>query len=50
MLIPAMLDVPSSNIIINKNIDVQVVATAFQSETSAIGLLNRWYKRHSEYF
>ncbi|MGI8583773.1 MAG: T9SS type A sorting domain-containing protein [Chitinophagaceae bacterium] len=45
-------DVPSSNISINKNIDVQVVASAFQSETSTVGLLNRWYKRHqniSEY-
>ena len=45
-------DVPSSNISINKNIDVQVVASAFQSETSPVGLLNRWYQRHqniSEY-
>ncbi|MEO5783361.1 MAG: T9SS type A sorting domain-containing protein, partial [Ginsengibacter sp.] len=45
-------DVPSTNISINKNIDVQVVASAFQSETSPIGLLNRWYSRHqniSEY-
>lgn len=45
-------DVPSSNIAINKNIDVQVVASAFQSETSPVGLLNRWYQRHeniSEY-
>jgi len=45
-------DVPSSNISINKNIDVQVIASAFQSETSAAGLLNRWYNRHqniSEY-
>lgn len=45
-------NVPSSNIFINKNIDVQVVASAFQSETSAAGLLNRWYNRHpniSEY-
>ena len=40
-------DVPSSDISIDKNIDVQVVATAFQSETSPIGLLNRWYKRHT---
>jgi hypothetical protein len=40
-------DVPSANIAINKNIDVQVVATAFQSESSPIGLLNRWYKRHA---
>ena len=40
-------DVPSVGISINKNIDVQVVATAFQSETSPVALLNRWYKRHS---
>jgi len=48
----AHADVPSTNISINKNIDIQVVASAFQSETSAAGLLNRWYKRHqniSEY-
>ena len=45
-------DVPSANISIDKNIDVQVVATAFQTETSPVGLLNRWYNRHkniSEY-
>jgi hypothetical protein len=45
-------DIPSSNILINKNIDVQVVAAAFQSESSAAGLLGRWYKKHpnvSEY-
>jgi hypothetical protein len=40
-------DVPSPGISIDKNIDVQVVANAFQSETSPIGLLNRWYKRYS---
>ncbi|MDQ6757568.1 MAG: T9SS type A sorting domain-containing protein [Bacteroidota bacterium] len=40
-------DVPSSEISINKKIDVQVVASAFQSETSPAGLLNRWYKKHS---
>lgn len=43
---------PSSSISINKNIDVQVVATSFQLETSAKGLLNRWYSREdniSEY-
>lgn len=38
-------DVPSSNIVINKSIDVQVVPTAFQSETSSLGLMNRWLKR-----
>ena len=40
-------DVPSENILLNKNIDVQVVPTAFQIETSAKALMNRWYKRHS---
>ncbi|MBL0356775.1 MAG: T9SS type A sorting domain-containing protein [Chitinophagaceae bacterium] len=38
-------DLPSSNITINANIDVQVVPTAFQNETSSKGLLNRWYGR-----
>jgi hypothetical protein len=45
-------DVPSASISINKNIDVQVVATAFNSESTPVGLLNRWYERHpyvSEY-
>ena len=36
-------DIPSANIGINSAIDVQVVATAFQNESSAKGLLNRWY-------
>ncbi len=36
-------DVPSANIGISNTIDVQVVPTAFQNETSAKGLLNRWY-------
>ncbi len=36
-------DVPSSNIAINASIDVQVVPGAFQNESSAKGLLNRWY-------
>jgi hypothetical protein len=40
-------DIPSANITINPNIDVQVVPTAFQSLTSPIGLLNRWYNRHN---
>lgn len=40
-------DVPSANIAINKNIDVQIVPTAFQNETSAKGLLNRWYGKTS---
>ena len=45
-------DIPSSSVIIDKNIDVQVIPTAFQFETSAKGLLNRWYSIHpniSEY-
>ena len=40
-------DVPSSNIIIDKNIDIQVAPTAFQFETSGISLMNRWLKRSS---
>lgn len=36
-------DVPSTGLSINNNIDVQVVATAFQNESSTKGLLNRWY-------
>lgn len=36
-------DIPS--IKINPNIDVQVVAQGFQSETSVNGLLNRWYNK-----
>ncbi len=38
---------PSANLAFNKNTDVQVVPTAFQSESSPVGLLNRWYKTHS---
>lgn len=38
-------DIPSPGININANIDVQVVPTAFQFETSAKGLMNRWYGR-----
>ncbi len=43
-------DVPT--ISINSNIDVMVAPTAFQNESSAKGLLNRWYSKHpsvSEY-
>ncbi len=36
-------DVPSSGIGVNKNIEVQVIAGVYQNETSAKGLLNRWY-------
>lgn len=38
-------DIPSSKISIHQHIDVQVVPTAFQFETTAKGLLNRWYGR-----
>lgn len=38
-------DVPSAKIPIDENIDIQVVSTGFQNETSAKGLLNRWYSR-----
>ena len=40
-------DVPSSTVSINDKIDIQVIATAFQSESSSKGLLNRWYSRSS---
>ena len=40
-------NVPSSNLIIDSSIDVQVVPAAFQGETSSKGLLNRWYNRYS---
>jgi hypothetical protein len=45
-------DVPAANITINKNIDVQMIPTVYQLETSTGGLRNRWYNRHqavSEY-
>ena len=38
-------DVPSTDILIDKNIDVQVIPSAFQNESSTKGLLNRWYNR-----
>jgi len=37
--------VPSSSISIPDNIDVQVIPTAFQNESSAKGLMNRWYNK-----
>ena len=40
-------DVPSTTIAISNNLDVQVIPTAFQNETSSKGLMNRWYSRHS---
>lgn len=36
---------PSAGITIGDNIDVQVVPTAFQNESSVKGLLNRWYNK-----
>jgi hypothetical protein len=38
-------NVPSPKIIIDENIDIQVVPTGFQNESSAKGLLSRWYSR-----
>lgn len=38
-------DVPSANISIDSSLDIQVISTAFQSETSPAGLMNRWYGR-----
>lgn len=38
-------DIPSVKIAIDENIDIQVVPTSFQNESSAKGLLNRWYSR-----
>lgn len=40
-------DVPASTIAISNKLDVQVIPTAFQAESSAKGLLNRWYARHN---
>ncbi len=45
-------NIPSPSISINDRIDVQVIPSAFQNESSAKGLLNRWYgitKNISEY-
>ncbi len=45
-------DVPSASITINKNIDIQLVPTVYQMESSVNGLRNRWYNRYqniSEY-
>ncbi|MEO6541441.1 MAG: DUF4838 domain-containing protein, partial [Ferruginibacter sp.] len=38
-------DVPSPNISINKNIDIQLIPAVYQNLTSTNGLRNRWYKR-----
>lgn len=40
-------DVPSSDITLNNKLDIQVIPSAFQFETSSAGLLNRWYNRYS---
>lgn len=40
-------NVPSPGITIDPAIDVQVIGTAFQSETSPKGLFNRWYNTTS---
>jgi len=40
-------DVPSASIAINKNIDIQLISTVYQMESSANGLRNRWYNRSS---
>ncbi len=38
-------DVPSLSININKNIDIQLIPTVYQMESSTNGLRNRWYNR-----
>lgn len=40
-------DVPSANVSLNPNLDIQVISGAFQNETSAKGLMNRWYNKTS---
>ncbi|MGF2413664.1 MAG: DUF4838 domain-containing protein, partial [Ferruginibacter sp.] len=40
-------DVPSISININKNIDIQIIPTVYQMESSTNGLRNRWYNRYS---
>jgi hypothetical protein len=40
-------DIPSAAIAINKNIDIQLVSTVYQMESSTNGLRNRWYNRSS---
>ena len=39
--------IPVASILLNNKTDVQIVPTAFQSESSSKGLMNRWYKKHS---
>jgi Secretion system C-terminal sorting domain len=38
-------NVPSESIVINKNIDIQLIPTVYQMESSTNGLRNRWYNR-----
>jgi Secretion system C-terminal sorting domain len=38
-------DVPSASIVIDKNIDIQLIPTVYQMESSINGLRNRWYNR-----
>ena len=38
-------DLPSAAVSINDNIDIQVVPVAYQSVTTAKGLMKRWYER-----
>ncbi len=40
-------NIPSAAYTVDSSIDVQVVATAFQNETSPKALLNRWYGKHT---
>ena len=40
-------DVPSPSVTVNKNIDVQLIPTVYQLESSTNGLRNRWYNRFS---
>jgi len=38
-------DVPSASVVINPNIDIQLIPTVYQLESSTNGLRNRWYNR-----
>jgi Secretion system C-terminal sorting domain len=40
-------NVPSSNIVISDKIDVQIIPTVYQLESSTNGLRNRWYNKTS---
>jgi hypothetical protein len=41
-------NVPSSHISINKNIDVQLIPTVYQTESSTKGLRNRWLNKTNQ--